>query len=193
MSKKRLRFFTTRGNIVTNRYLIRSITREGVRMSKPSSKRSSVDRVREHLKQCGLDIEVMELAKSTRTAALAAEAVGSPLGAIVKSLVFLADGRPVLILVSGDKRVDPEKLAKILKAKRVMIANADQVREATGFAIGGVPPVAHKTKLLTLIDRNLQRFEKLYAAAGSPRAVFPITFETLVEITDGQLADVTED
>jgi len=135
----------------------------------------------------------MELAKSTRTAALAAEAVGSPLGAIVKSLVFLADGRPVLILVSGDKRVDPEKLAKILKAKRVMIANADQVREATGFAIGGVPPVAHKTKLLTLIDRNLQRFEKLYAAAGSPRAVFPITFETLVEITDGQLADVTED
>ena len=162
-------------------------------MSTPSSKKSSVDRVREHLKQCGLDIEVMELAESTRTAALAAEAVGAPLGAIVKSLVFLADGRPVLVLVSGDTRVEPEKLAKLLKAKRVMIANANQVREATGFAIGGVPPVAHKTKLPTIVDKNLGRFEKLYAAAGSPRAVFPITFKTLVEITGGQLADVTEE
>ena len=162
-------------------------------MSKLSSKTRSVDRVREHLKRNGLTIEVMELAESTRTAALAAEAVGSPLGAIVKSLVFMADGKPVLVLVSGDKRADPKKLGKILKAKRVRIANADQVREATGFAIGGVPPVAHKTRLLTLIDKNLGRFENLYAAAGSPRAVFPISYETLSEITGGQLADVTED
>ena len=162
-------------------------------MSKSSSKTRSVDRVREHLKRCGLTIEVMELAESTRTAALAAEAVGSPLGAIVKSLVFMADGKPVLVLVSGDKRADHKKLEKILKARRVKIANADQVREATGFAIGGVPPVAHKTKLLTLIDKNLGRFENLYAAAGSPRAVFPISYETLLEITEGQLADVTED
>lgn len=162
-------------------------------MSTPSSKKSSVDRVREYLKQCGLGIEVMELAESTRTAALAAEAVGAPLGAIVKSLVFLADGKPVLVLVSGDKRVDPKKLAKLLKAKRVMIANAEQVREVTGFAIGGVPPVAHKTKLPTLIDKNLGRFEKLYAAAGSPHAIFPITFNTLVGITGGQLADVAEE
>ena len=162
-------------------------------MSKSTSKASSVDRVREHLKHRGLDIAVMELGESTRTAALAAEAVGSPLGAIVKSLVFMADGKPVLVLVSGDKRADYKKLEKILKARRVKIANADQVREATGFAIGGVPPVAHKAKLLTLIDKNLGRFENLYAAAGSPRAVFPIPYETLVEITGGQLADVTED
>jgi prolyl-tRNA editing enzyme YbaK/EbsC (Cys-tRNA(Pro) deacylase) len=162
-------------------------------MSKSSSKTSSVDRVREHLKRCGLTIEVMELAESTRTATMAAEAVGSPLGAIVKSLVFMADGTPVLVLVAGDKRADHKKLEKILKARRVMIANADQVREATGFAIGGVPPVAHKTKLLTLIDKHLGRFENLYAAAGSPRAVFPISYEALVEITGGQLADVTED
>lgn len=162
-------------------------------MSKPSSKISSVDRVREHLRRCGLAIEVMELDESTRTATLAAQAVGSPLGAIVKSLVFLADGKPVLVLVSGDKRADPKKLARILKAKRVMIANADQVREATGFAIGGVPPVAHKAKLSTFIDENLARFEKLYAAAGSPRAVFPISCQALLEITEGQLADVTED
>jgi prolyl-tRNA editing enzyme YbaK/EbsC (Cys-tRNA(Pro) deacylase) len=162
-------------------------------MSKSSSKKRSVDRVREHLERSGLAIEVMELSESTRTAALAAEAVGSPLGAIVKSLVFLADGKPVLVLVSGDKRADHEKLERILKAKRVTIANADQVREATGFAVGGVPPVAHKTRLLTLIDKNLGRFENLYAAAGSPRAVFPIPYETLLEITEGQLADVTED
>ncbi len=162
-------------------------------MSKSLSKMTSVDRVREYLKHCGLTIEVMELAESTRTAALAAEAVGSPLGSIVKSLVFLADGKPVLVLVAGDKRADHRKLEKILKAKQVMIADADQVREATGFAIGGVPPVAHRTKLPTLIDRNLGRFETLYAAAGSPRAVFPISYEALVEITEGQLADVTGD
>lgn len=162
-------------------------------MSKSLSKMTSVDRVREYLKHCGLTIEVMELAESTRTAALAAEAVGSPLGSIVKSLVFLADGKPVLVLVAGDKRADHRKLEKILKAKQVTIADADQVREATGFAIGGVPPVAHKTKLPTLIDKNLGRFETLYAAAGSPRAVFPISYEALVEITEGQLADVTGD
>jgi prolyl-tRNA editing enzyme YbaK/EbsC (Cys-tRNA(Pro) deacylase) len=74
-----------------------------------------------------------------------------------------------------------------------MIANAEQVREVTGFAIGGVPPVAHKSKLPTLIDKNLGRFETLYAAAGSPRAVFPIPYKTLLEITGGELADVTED
>jgi len=169
------------------------VGRESLRMSKSSSKTRSVDRVREHLKHCGLTIEVMELSESTRTAAMAAQAVGSPLGAIVKSLVFIADGKPVLVLVSGDKRADHKKLEKILKARRVKIANADQVREATGFAIGGVPPVAHKTKLLTLIDKNLGRFENLYAAAGSPRAVFPISYEALVEITEGQLTDVTED
>lgn len=162
-------------------------------MSKSSPKVGSVDRVREYLKHCGLTIEVMELAESTRTAALAAEAVGSPLGSIVKSLIFLADGKPVLVLVAGDKRADPKKLEKILKARRVMIANADQVREATGFAIGGVPPVAHRTKLPILIDKNLGRFETLYAAAGSPRAVFPIAYKALVEITEGKLADVTED
>lgn len=162
-------------------------------MSKSLSKMTSVDRVREYLKHCGLTIEVMELAESTRTAALAAEAVGSPLGSIVKSLVFLADGKPVLVLVAGDKRADHRKLEKILRAKQVTIADADQVREATGFAIGGVPPVAHRTKLPTLIDKNLGRFETLYAAAGSPRAVFPISYEALVEITEGQLADVTGD
>ena len=162
-------------------------------MSKSLSRMNSVDRVREYLKNRGLTIEVMELAESTRTAALAAEAVGSPLGSIVKSLVFLADGKPVLVLVAGDKRADHKKLEKVLKTKRVMIAKADQVREATGFAIGGVPPVAHRTRLPTLIDKNLGRFETLYAAAGSPRAVFPISYKTLVEITGGQLADVTED
>lgn len=152
----------------------------------------SVDRVRRHLKNQGLDIEVMELAESTRTAQEAAEAVGAELGSIVKSLVFLADGKPLLALVAGDRRADPEKIAKVLKAKRAMIANADAVREATGFAIGGVPPVGHKAKLSTLIDRSLARFETLHAAAGSPHAVFPISYQQLLEVTEGIVADITE-
>jgi len=152
----------------------------------------SVDRVRRHLKALGLDTEVLELARSTRTAQLAAEAVGAPLGSIVKSLVFLADGRPVLVLVAGDRRADPKKLAKILQAKRVTIADAEKVREATGFAIGGVPPVGHKEKLTTIVDRSLGRFDTLYAAAGAPNALFSISYEALVRITEGLVADVTE-
>ncbi len=152
----------------------------------------SVARVRRYLKRWGLDAKVMELSASTRTAREAAEAVGAELGSIVKSLLFLADGKPVLVLVAGDRRADPEKLAKVLKAKRVMIADAETVREVTGFAIGGVPPVGHKTKLPTFIDRSLARFDALYAAAGSPHAVFPIPYRQLLEVTEGIVADITE-
>jgi len=130
--------------------------------------------------------------KSTRTAQLAAQAIGTELGSIVKSLVFLADGEPVLVLVAGDRRADPGKLKSLLGARRVMIANADQVRQATGFAIGGVPPVAYDHPLRTLIDENLGRFQTVYAAAGSPQAVFPIAYGQLVALTGGQEVDCTE-
>ena len=147
----------------------------------------------QHCKDNGLDISVVELDKSTRTAQLAAEAIGTELGSIVKSLVFLADGRPALVLVAGDRRADTKKLAQVLEAKKVKIADADTVRAETGFAIGGVPPVGHHTPLLTIIDRSLGRFETVYAAAGSPRAVFPIAYDLLLQVTAGQVADVTED
>lgn len=147
----------------------------------------------QYCKDNGLDISVIELDKSTRTAQLAAEAVGAELGSIVKSLVFLADGKPALVLVAGDKRADTKKLARVLKAQKVKIADADTVRAETGFVIGGVPPMGHLILLPTLIDQSLGRFEIVYAAAGSPNAVFPIAYDTLLEVTIGQVADVTED
>ncbi|RLC73158.1 MAG: YbaK/EbsC family protein [Chloroflexi bacterium] len=154
---------------------------------------SSVDRVQRFLRDKGLDIEVVQLeSQSTRTAKLAAAAVNAPLGSIVKSLIFLADGQPILVLVAGDRRASPAKLKALLSARRVMIADADTVRRATGFAIGGVPPVAHDPPLRTVIDASLGRFQTLYAAAGAPNALFPIGYEALVRVTAGQVADITE-
>ena len=153
----------------------------------------SVERVRQYFKDNGLDISVVELDKSTRTAQLAAEAIGTELGSIVKSLVFLADGKSALVLVAGDKRADTKKLAQVLEAQKVKIADADTVRAETGFAIGGVPPVSHHTPLPTIIDRSLSRFETVYAAAGAPNAVSPIAYDLLLQITAGQVADVTEE
>jgi len=152
-----------------------------------------VDRFAQYLKDNGFDIRVIELDRSTRTAQLAAEAVGTELGSIVKSLMFLADGKPVLVLVAGDRRADTKKLAQVLEAKKVKIADAETVRAETGFAIGGVPPVGHLTPLPTLIDQSLGRFETVYAAAGAPNAVFPIAYDMLLQVTAGQVADVTED
>lgn len=149
-------------------------------------------RVQATLCELGVEIEVRELDASTRTAQEAADAIGTELGSIVKSLVFLADGQPVIALVAGDRRADSAHLKVLLGARHVMIADADQVRQATGYAIGGVPPVGHKTALPVWIDRSLSRFETVYAAAGGPRAIFPISYFRLVELTGGNVADLTE-
>ncbi len=149
------------------------------------------DRVQAALEAAGLAIQVVELSDSARTAQLAAEAIGVQLGSIVKSLVFLADGEPVLVLVAGDRRADPAKLKALLQARRVMIADAERVKQETGFSIGGVPPVGHLRPLSTWIDRSLARFETVYAAAGHPHAVFPVAYETLVQLTNGHVADIT--
>jgi prolyl-tRNA editing enzyme YbaK/EbsC (Cys-tRNA(Pro) deacylase) len=149
------------------------------------------DRVQAALEAAGLAIQVVKLADSARTAQLAAEAIGTQLGSIVKSLVFLADGKPVLVLVAGDRRADPAKLKALLQARRVMIADAERVKQETGFSIGGVPPIGHLQPLSTWIDRSLGRFETVYAAAGHPHAVFPVAYETLVQLTNGHVADIT--
>jgi Cys-tRNA(Pro) deacylase len=149
-------------------------------------------RVQSALRELGVEIEIVELEASTRTAQQAADAIGTELGSIVKSLVFLADGKPIVVLVAGDRRVDPAKLKALSGARRVMIADADQVRQATGYAIGGVPPLGHKTPLPVWIDRSLGRFEIVYAAAGGPRSIFPIGYAELVELTAGYSADFTE-
>ncbi|MEA3338791.1 MAG: YbaK/EbsC family protein [Chloroflexota bacterium] len=149
-------------------------------------------RVQVALEAAGLESNVIKLAKSARTAQMAADALSVPLGSIVKSLLFLADGKPVLVLVAGDRRADPTKLKNLLKAQRVMMTDAERVKEITGFSIGGVPPVGHRQPLSTWIDESLGRFETVHAAAGHPRAVFPIPFEELVRVTNGRVADVTE-
>jgi peptidoglycan/xylan/chitin deacetylase (PgdA/CDA1 family)/prolyl-tRNA editing enzyme YbaK/EbsC (Cys-tRNA(Pro) deacylase) len=117
--------------------------------------------VQERLRERGLDVEVRDLPDSTRTAADAAAAVGSELGQIVKSLVFVADGEPVMCLCAGDRRVDPAKLGSEARAAR-----ADEAREATGFAIGGVPPLGHDRPLRTVVDESLRRFDRCGARPG---------------------------
>jgi prolyl-tRNA editing enzyme YbaK/EbsC (Cys-tRNA(Pro) deacylase) len=150
----------------------------------------SVRRVADALAAAGATGEVRELDESTRTAGEAAAALGVPVGAIVKSLVFAADGEPVLVLASGDHQVDTALVADALGVAEVTRAPADLVREATGFAIGGVPPVAHARALRTVVDTHLSTYDVLWAAAGTPRAVFPTTYDELVRISVGTPVDV---
>lgn len=151
--------------------------------------KASVQRVADALAQLGIQAEITEFAESTRTADEAAAAVNATVGQIVKSLVFLADERPVLALVSGVNRVDTERLAKVAGGP-ITRANADLVREATGFSIGGVPPVGHTTPLPTYLDHDLLQYERVWAAAGSPNAVFPITPDELQRIANATVADL---
>ena len=144
------------------------------------------------LHELGVEIKVTELDASTRTAQQAADAIGTDLGSIVKSLVFLTDGQAIIALIAGDRRADLTKLKTHVGSDFVKIADAAQVREITGYAIGGVPPVGHKTFVPVWIDRSLSRFETVYAAAGGPRAIFPIAYAELVDLTQGSVADITE-
>jgi prolyl-tRNA editing enzyme YbaK/EbsC (Cys-tRNA(Pro) deacylase) len=151
-----------------------------------------VDRVRAALREAGLQAEVQELAQSTRTAPEAAAAVGCQVAQIVKSLVFRGGrtGRPILALVSGKNRASEEKLAALC-GEPVLRAEAAFVREQTGFAVGGVPPLGHQVPLLTLVDRELLAFAEVWAAAGSPCAVFRIAPEELCRVAGGQVADLS--
>jgi prolyl-tRNA editing enzyme YbaK/EbsC (Cys-tRNA(Pro) deacylase) len=159
----------------------------------PSQPRpSSTERVRAALVANGVhDGRLKEFAASTATAVDAAAAIGTAVGCIVKSLVFMAGDRPILVLASGPNRVDLHKLAA-LAGEPVSRASADRVRELTGFAVGGVPPIGHTRPLTTYIDRDLLAYEEVWAAAGTPRSVFPIGPHDLVRITGGSVADVAE-
>jgi prolyl-tRNA editing enzyme YbaK/EbsC (Cys-tRNA(Pro) deacylase) len=149
-------------------------------------------RVAAALAEAGLDTEIREFAETTRTAQEAADTLGVAVGAIVKSLCFVADDTPVILLVSGANRADLEKLRSLLGATNVVRANAQTVRAATGFAIGGVPPVAHATSSRLIIDRDLLQYGELWAAAGTPNSVFRITPGQLVEVTGGDVRDIVE-
>lgn len=138
----------------------------------------------------GVRLQILEFSQGTRTARDAATAVGTTVAQIVKSLVFLADSRPVLVLASGANRVDPVRLAVAAGATGARIANADEVRAITGYAIGGVPPVGYATPLPVYLDQDLLRFDIVYAAAGTPTAVFAISPQRLQEITDARVVAV---
>ena len=150
---------------------------------------SAPARVQAALLAAGVDARIEEFPSSTRTAQEAAATVGTSVAQIVKSLVFLADGRPILALVSGANRLDTAKLAQIAGAK-IMRADADSVRAATGYAIGGVPPVGLATPLPVYCDRDLMRYAEVWAAAGTPHAVFSIAPETLARITNAEIVDL---
>jgi prolyl-tRNA editing enzyme YbaK/EbsC (Cys-tRNA(Pro) deacylase) len=139
----------------------------------------------------GLELEVREFPDGTRTAADAARAIGCQVDQIVKSLVFVADTDPVLVLCSGGNRVDVVKVGRERSAVAVRKADAGEVRAATGYAIGGTPPFGHARDLPVLIDRRLTGFEVVWAAAGTPRHVFPVAPGDLVAATGGRVADVT--
>ena len=139
----------------------------------------------------GLELDVREFPEGTRTAADAARAIGCQVDQIVKSLVFVADTDPVLVLTSGGNRVDVVKVGKERSAATVRKADAGEVRAATGYAIGGTPPFGHARDLPVLIDRHLTGFEEIWAAAGTPRHVFPIAPGDLLRATGGLVADVT--
>ena len=130
-------------------------------------------RLQSRLADDGLAIEVVTLTDSARTAAQAAAALGCEVGQIVKSLVFVRDGEPLMVLCAGDRRVAADRLG-------LAPANADQARAATGFAIGGIPPLGHPTPLPTLIDDSLRRFATVWAAAGTPHDVFEVDTEALI-------------
>jgi prolyl-tRNA editing enzyme YbaK/EbsC (Cys-tRNA(Pro) deacylase) len=140
----------------------------------------------------GPGFQVLEFEASTRTSEEAAAAVGCAVAEIAKSLVFkAADGRPVLVIASGANRVD-EKKVRALLGQKIARADADFVREATGYAIGGVPPVGHATPPIVLIDADLERFPAVWAAGGTPNAVFRIAPAELIRLTEGQVADVAK-
>ena len=153
--------------------------------------KSSARKVQEALGARGFANEVVELPSSTRTAAEAAAAVGCEVGQIVKSLVFRGSqsGRAVLVVASGSHRVDEGALSTLL-GEDVEKASAEFVREQTGFAIGGVPPLGHAHELSTIVDEDLLRHERIWAAAGHPQAVFPLTPAELVAMTGGKVARI---
>ncbi len=152
---------------------------------------AAAQRVQDALKALGVACQVVELPESTRSAVEAAQAIGCRVEQIVKSLVFRgrSTNRPILAIVSGANRVDEEKLA-VLVAEPVAKADADYVRQRTGYAIGGVPPVGHVESLMCVIDEDLLQYEQIWAAAGTPRAVFRLTPADLQRITDGRVVSV---
>jgi len=151
-----------------------------------------VKKVKEFITQFDPKLEVLVLDTTARTAKDAAVSLSCEVGAIVKSLVFRADDTFLICLVAGDKRCSLNKLKKVISKKDVCMANADEVKANTGFSIGGVAPIAHLKKLNILIDQSLGRFQSVFAAAGHPNSIFKIKYDQLVQMTKGEVKEITE-
>jgi prolyl-tRNA editing enzyme YbaK/EbsC (Cys-tRNA(Pro) deacylase) len=152
---------------------------------------SSAKKVQEALKVLGLELQVVELQETTRTSADAARAVGCEVGQIAKSLIFRGQRtqRPILVIASGSNRVNEKRVGELI-SEPLGKADADFVRQKTGFVIGGVPPVGHAEKLEVFIDEDLLRYSEIWAAAGTPNAVFKLTPSDLVRMTEGRVIGI---
>ena len=147
-------------------------------------------RVRDALRGHGIDTEIVETLESSPTAARAAEQLDIEIGQVCNSLIFNADGQPLLILASGGHKVDTDRVAADIGATSIHRPDADFVREHTGQPIGGVAPVGHPTALRTIVDTALSNWDVVWAAGGHPHYVYPTSFDELVRITGGQPLDV---
>ena len=154
--------------------------------------KEAVKRAKEALKKFNSEIKVIELEQTARTANDAANSLNTEVGSIVKSLLFRNEENFLLCLVSGDKRCSLNKLKKIFNSKDLSMASPDEVKDQTGYTIGGVSPVGHKNKLEILVDESLNRFKNLYAAAGHPNCIFKISFDELLNLTNGVVKDIVE-
>ncbi len=152
----------------------------------------SAQKVADAARALGLNVEIVEFEETTRTAQDAANTIGCQVAQIVKSLLFIVDGQPVMALVSGVNRLDERKLAALrgVGRKQVERADADTAKSATGFSIGGVPPFGHASRLPVYVDEDLTRFDVVWAAAGTPFAVFAITPAELIRASQATVADL---
>ena len=151
-----------------------------------------VKRAEKCLKEFDENLSIVELQNSAKTALDAANSLNCEVGAIVKSLLIKIENDFLLCLVSGDKRCSLNKLKKISEKKNVRMASADEVKSQTGYTIGGVSPVGHINKIQIFIDNSLSRFKDIFAAAGHPNVIFKINYEKLIQITKGDVKDITE-
>ena len=151
-----------------------------------------VKRVEKFLKDYDTNLNVTLLENSARTAIEAASSLNCEVGAIIKSLLFKTENTFTLFLVSGDKKASLNKIKKILNIKDASMASADDVKNVTGFTIGGVYPIGHLNEITILIDNSLERFNHLFAAAGHPNCVFKISFTDLYKITQGSIEELIE-
>ena len=153
----------------------------------------AIDRFLEAARVQGIEPDVHRFPEGTKTAADAARAIGCEVGQIVKSLVFIADDRPVMAFTSGANRVDEAKLAMVVGAERTRRASPEEARTATGFAVGGTPPFGHGERLMCVVDNDLLVWDQIWAAAGTPDSVFPLSPADLIRATGARPAGFTQD